>query len=153
MNDITLMYQNIEAVEFEEGLLAFVNSVLEYLGIDQWEFSLTLCDNPYIQELNSTYREKDTPTDVISFVMSDEPFPSGIAEEFYSAGDIIISLEYVEENSKYFKVTYEEELKRVLIHGILHLKGMDHETNEPEEEMLIEQERVLDILTDKGIFK
>lgn len=153
MNDITLMYQNIEAVEFEEGLLAFVNSVLEYLGIDQWEFSLTLCDNPYIQELNSTYREKDTPTDVISFVMSDEPFPSGIAEDFYSAGDIIISLEYVEENSKYFKVTYEEELKRVLIHGILHLKGMDHETNEPEEEMLIEQERVLDILTDKGIFK
>lgn len=153
MNDITLMYQNIDTVDFEGNLLTFVDHILKELGIDQWEFSLTLCDNIYIQEINKTYREKDAPTDVISFVMSDEPFPTGVAEEFYSAGDIIISLDYVKENSSYFNVPYEEELQRVLIHGILHLKGMDHETNNPDEEMLIEQERVLDILKVKGIFK
>jgi len=85
--------------------------------------------------------------------MSDEPFPVTQEEgEPYSAGDIIISLETVEENSKYFKVSYEEELKRVLIHGILHLMGLDHETNSEDEEMLIKQEKILKDLIGRGLF-
>lgn len=85
--------------------------------------------------------------------MSDEPFPMepGV-EELYSAGDIIISLDTVKENSSYFKVAYEEELKRVLIHGILHLKGLDHETNNEDEDMLILQEKIVVALSDRGIF-
>ncbi|MGL1894227.1 MAG: rRNA maturation RNase YbeY [Spirochaetaceae bacterium] len=152
MNDVTLMYQNLKPDTWENSFKVFLDKVLELLDIDNWEFSVTLCDNKYIHIINRDYREKDKPTDVITFVMSDEPFPVVDEEELYSAGDIIISLETVKENSNYFKVTFEEELKRVLIHGILHLKGLDHKTNNPEEEMLIVQEQILKKLFKQGIF-
>lgn len=153
MNEITLIYQGVEPVPFEEGILNFTKEVFKKLDIDNWEISLTISDNSYIREINRDYREKDKPTDVITFVMADEPFPTFEEEtELYSAGDMIISLEYIEENSKYFKVSFEEELKRVIIHGILHLKGMDHKTNEPTEDMLIYQEKVLQEMGTIGIF-
>ena len=155
MNDIALMYQNISEIKWEDNLFDFLNSVLDYLKIDNWEFSLTLSDNDYIQKMNKDYRKQDKPTDVITFVMSDEPFPvieEVEDDEFYSAGDIIISLDTVKENAEYFKVEYEEELQRVLIHGILHLKGYDHKTNEPDEEMLVLQEKVLQKLKEQRIF-
>lgn len=153
MNDVTLIYQGIESVDFENKLLSFVDMVFSDLKINNWEISLTICDNNYIQNINKEYRNKDKPTDVITFVMSDEPFPVSMNDdEPYSAGDMIISLETIKENSEYFKVSYEEELKRVIIHGILHLKGMDHETNDPTEEMLIIQERMLKDMNKVGIF-
>ncbi len=153
MNDITLMYQNLEDQKWEDNFLSFTDLVLEHLSIDNWEFSITLCDNKYIHEINREYRKKDKPTDVITFVMSDEPFPIESGEdELFSAGDIIISLETVKENSNFFKVEYEEELKRVLIHGILHLKGLDHETNESHEEMLVLQEKIVLSLSERRIF-
>jgi probable rRNA maturation factor len=61
----------------------------------------------------------------------------------YFPGDIVISLETLEENAAYFKVEPDEELRRLLVHGILHLDGMDHETNEKGESMLQLQEKVL----------
>lgn len=154
MNEIAIMYQNIEQKSWETQMLTFVNKVLEALEIINWEFSITLCDDIYIHKINKEYRKKDKATDVITFVMSDEPFPVGDLEEdeLYSAGDIIISLDSVKENSKYFKVDEEEELKRVLIHGILHLDGMDHKSNNEEEEMLQLQEKVLRMFIDTGIF-
>lgn len=153
MNEITLMYQNIEEKSWENNFLTFVDSVLKELTIDKWEFSITLCDDSYIHTINREYRDKDKPTDVITFVMSDEPFPMEVfEEELYSAGDIIISLDTVKENSTYFKVEEEEELKRVIIHGILHLKGLDHTTNNADEEMLILQEKILSALPKKGIY-
>lgn len=153
MNDITLMYQNLEEQKWESQFLDFVNLVLEHLRIDNWEFSITLCDDKYIHEINRDYRKKDKPTDVITFVMCDEPFPCENPEDqLYSAGDIIISMETVKENSDYFKVNYEEELKRVLIHGVLHLQGLDHKTNEMDEEMLILQEKILKTLSERRIF-
>lgn len=153
MNEVTLMYQNMEPKQWEDKFQDFVYSVLKDLEIDNWEFSLTLCDNNYIQDINRDFRNKDKPTDVITFVMSDEPFPMEDSEsELYSAGDIIISLDTVKENSTYFNVDEEEELKRVVIHGILHLKGMDHKTNDVDEEMLMLQEKILLRLPQKGIY-
>lgn len=153
MNDISLIYKNIEEREWENNFLKFIETVLKELAIDNWEFSVTLCDDAYISIINKDYREKDGPTDVITFVMSDDPFPvNGNDVEPYSAGDIIISLDSVYENAKYFVVNKEEELKRVIIHGILHLKGYDHATNEKDEEMLIFQEEILKRIIDQGIY-
>lgn len=153
MNEISLLYQNIDEKVWQDKYLLFIKSVLDELSIDNWEFSVTLCDDRYIQEINRDYRKKDKPTDVITFAMVDEPFPD-ISEEcdFYSAGDIIISLDTVEENAKFFNVNSDEEFKRVTIHGILHLKGYDHETNDDTEEMLILQEEVLKRLNKEDIF-
>ncbi len=153
MNDIALMYQNIDKKEWESKYWDFIEELLKELNIDNWEFSITLCDNTYIHELNREYRNQDKPTDVITFVMSDEPFPvTDDDEQLYSAGDIIISLDTVLENSEYFKVDYQQELKRVTIHGILHLMGLDHETNNEDEEMLVKQEKILDKFSNKDIF-
>ncbi|MBN2618284.1 MAG: rRNA maturation RNase YbeY [Spirochaetales bacterium] len=153
MNEITLMYQNIAEVEWEDNFLDFIDSILDELKLNNWEMSVTLCNNDYIHSINKEYRHIDKPTDVISFVMSDEPMPLEQDEDdLYSAGDIVISLEYVKENSEYFKVSEVEELKRVTIHGILHLMGMDHKTNNDDELMLIEQERILELFKDEEIY-
>ncbi|GMO40865.1 MAG: rRNA maturation RNase YbeY [Termitinemataceae bacterium] len=123
----------------------FLQRVLKKLSIDNWNVSVVFCSNSFIQNLNKTYRGKDEPTDVLSFAQQDingewEPCAeSGNAE----AGDIVISLEYLSANAAAFGVSETEELQRLLIHGLLHLKGMDHSTNEAGEEMLLLGERLL----------
>ncbi len=120
----------------------FIKEIVEKEGLEDKGFSLTLCDDPYIKELNSLYRQEDRPTDVLSFCQGEgEEFPKG--GENSSIGDIILSLESIERNSNTFGVTFEEELKRTTIHGILHLKGMTHQTREPGDEMLRYQEELL----------
>jgi probable rRNA maturation factor len=61
----------------------------------------------------------------------------------YLPGDLVISLETLKENARYFRVTEDEELRRLVIHGVLHLDGMDHEDNEPFRPMLRFQEELL----------
>ena len=122
----------------------FVLNVLDYIGKDKWELSILFCNDSFMQELNKAYRDKDEPTDVLTFaqVDSDVPFPAKNGR--YYAGDIAVSLETLSKNSKEFNVSPNEELKRLLIHGLLHLDGMDHENNEPDQEMLVYQEKILD---------
>jgi rRNA maturation RNase YbeY len=60
-----------------------------------------------------------------------------------AGGDIVISLETLKTNAAYFHVDEDEELRRLIIHGILHLAGFDHPTNNPEEPMLVLQEKIL----------
>jgi probable rRNA maturation factor len=131
----------------------FVRSVLQYLDISGWEVSIFYCTDNYIQELNKLYRNRDEPTDVLSFG-GGEFFPRQSAKII--AGDIAISTDSLKKNCLEFGVSPNEELKRLLVHGILHLKGYDHEKNLPdsnredeeiklEEEMLVLQERILQI--------
>jgi probable rRNA maturation factor len=124
----------------------FVKSVLRKLKLKNWELSVLFCGNKYIKTLNAQYRNKDEATDVLSFPLG-ETGPSGQ----YLAGDIVVSLDALEENSRYFNVTKDEELRRLLVHGILHLAGGDHATNKGEEPMLREQEALLAALTEKVI--
>lgn len=77
------------------------------------------CDNKYLYELNVHYRHHNTITDIITFDYSEH--------EFLSA-DIFISIERVIENSLKYQTEFEEELRRVMIHGILHLSGFSDKT-------------------------
>jgi len=99
-----------------------------------------LCGRETIKELNCRYRGIDQPTDVLSFELGVESPENGGR---YLPGDIIISLDNLRENSIYFRIPEDEELRRLLVHGILHLKGMDHKTNEQNEPMLVLQEEIL----------
>lgn len=114
------------------------------MGKENWDFSILFCGDDFIRELNKKYREKDEATDVLSFVQQDAKidFPQGRSEVFF-AGDIVISLDTLKKNAEYFNVSINEELKRLLVHGILHLDGMDHEGSDPAQEMLIFQEKIL----------
>ena len=116
----------------------FIKSVLETLDLQNWELSVLFCDNLYIKSLNAQYRNKDEPTDILSFTLG-ETEPGGR----FLAGDIVISLDALEENTRFFKVSAEEELRRLLVHGILHLAGHEHATNSPDEPMLQLQENIL----------
>jgi probable rRNA maturation factor len=105
---------------------------------DQYLYVVTIifCTDNEIRDLNKTYRNKDNPTDVLTFsyweeqgVPEDVMFPS-IADKTTDElplGDIIISLETAFKQSKKYDTTYGEEIVRLLIHGLHHLYGYDHE--------------------------
>lgn len=130
----------------------FVEKVLAYLEIDQWELSVLFCDDPFIRNLNNEYRKIDAPTDVLSFEQGDEYIDEDDVT-WFNAGDIVISLDSLQANSQYFNETPNVELKRLLIHGILHLDGQDHENNDSDQEMLQLQERILLFFINDIVFK
>ena len=120
----------------------FISEVLNELNLKNWDISLLFCDDAFIQNLNKQYRDIDSPTDVLSFEQGDEYFDDA-GETRFMAGDIVISLDSLRFNAEEFNVDINEELKRLIVHGILHLNGMDHSDNSPEQEMLKFQEELL----------
>jgi len=85
------------------------------------EIELIITDNSEIQEINREYRSIDKPTDVLSFPYEDMPMSP--------LGSIVISENFVQEKAKELKHTQENELTLLFIHGLLHLLGFDHETD------------------------
>jgi len=152
LNNYDFLCENINEPPWLDNTGFFLDKLLERLEINNWEFSITFSDDKFIQELNSEYRGKDSATDVLTFAQDDEPLPFLNEESVHNAGDIIISLHTLGENAEYFGVEEEEELKRLLIHGILHLQGMDHSDNSPEQEMLKYQEEIMEELKEVKIF-
>ena len=120
----------------------FISEVLNELNLKNWDISLLFCNDAFIQNLNKQYRDIDSPTDVLSFEQGDEYFDDA-GETRFMAGDIVISLDSLRFNAEEFNVEINEELKRLIVHGILHLNGMDHSDNSPEQEMLKFQEELL----------
>ena len=106
-------------------------------------FPVTFVSDEEIEELNREYREKDEPTDILTFALSDgDEFPNPEGEK--ELGDVFISLESMRRNAREFEVPDDEELERLLLHGLLHLSGMDHKSNDfSSEEMLLLQEKIL----------
>lgn len=131
----------------ENKIRSYVEKVLEKLKFDGEEISILFCDDKEIQELNKNYRDIDSPTDILSFENGSEyEDDEGTWKE---TGDIAISFETLPKNAEYFGVSENEELKRLLIHGVLHLNGYDHGEEHiekgvaPECEMLVLQEKTL----------
>lgn len=145
MNIVEIDYLNIEEPDWTERIAPYCLKVLDFLKMDGQEISLVFTDDLTISGYNRDYRNKDEATDVLSFCQDEgEEFPGGIdVADYHHLGDIVVSLETVENQSQKFEVTFDEELRRVLVHGILHLLGRTHATRNPGEPMLIEQERIL----------
>ena len=120
----------------------FLEAVLNKLQLSGWELSVLFCKDDFIQELNKNYRQLDMPTDVLSF-NSGSIYQDEDELEWFSAGDIVISVDTLTKNAVEFDVSQDQELKRLLIHGVLHLSGMDHSDNSPEQPMLQLQEILL----------
>jgi probable rRNA maturation factor len=144
MNKVFFSSEEIPLPPWTGAAGSFIKSVLKKQNLKNWELSVLFCNSRYIKKLNAQYRNKDEATDVLSFPLG-ETGPDGQ----YLAGDIVISLDALRENSRYFNVAEDEELRRLLIHGILHLSGADHDTNNGKEPMLETQESLLACLTEK----
>ncbi|MGI9256971.1 MAG: rRNA maturation RNase YbeY [Salinispira sp.] len=147
---VELFCMNVMPPAWLENVIPFVVKVLEYRKYRRWTLSVVFCDDTYIQNLNMRYRHQNYPTDVLSF--SQISTPAELPADHFDAGDLIISLEMLSENARYFHVDEEEELKRLLIHGILHLGGWDHADNNPEQIMLKMQEEILRTLLEEKIY-
>lgn len=107
-------------------------AVLATLGCTHCELSIVLSDDTFIQTLNIEYRQKDQPTDVLSFPMNEGALhsPTGLL-----LGDIVISLETASRQAEELGGTLLDEVTSLLIHGILHLMGYTHENDANEKQM------------------
>jgi probable rRNA maturation factor len=149
MNEVEVSVEGIGTPDWLERARSFALAVLDELGKDGWDLSLLLCDDAFIRGLNRQYRDKDEPTDVLSFEQG-ESYRDPSGAERYLAGDIVISLDSLKRNADENGVPREEELRRLIVHGVLHLSGMDHEDNDPSRPMLVFQEELLGRLAGRG---
>ncbi len=106
-----------------------------YLKLYHVNLTVIITDNAFIRDINKRYRGKDSPTDVISFAYREEPFPE-IDTGDEELGDIYISIEKAAEQSADYGNDIQGEITRLLVHGILHLAGYDHEKGEDEAEKM-----------------
>lgn len=106
--------------------------VLETFGLPEGELSVVLCDDAFIHPLNRDWRGKDRPTDVLSFSQreGEESDPDDPL-----LGDVIISLETAARQAEEHGHSLAVEVRVLMIHGLLHLLGYDHEDDVEAEEM------------------
>jgi len=149
MNKIVVNAKEIPLPSWSGLMCEYAQKVLNEIKHDNWELSILLCDDKTITGLNTQYRNKNEPTDILSFSLG-ETIKNG-DKTTYLPGDIVISLDTLRENARYFQTPEDEELRRLLIHGILHLDGMDHETISNNEPMLELQEKILNRLKNEHI--
>lgn len=121
----------------------YLNLVTQALEVED-NFSFNIVSEEDIKNLNKEYRDKDESTDVLTFRLEDDDsFPVFEGEE-KELGDIFLCIEKAQENANTFAVSLKEELLRLSIHGVLHLLGFDHATNDfATEPMLVKQEALL----------
>lgn len=141
MNRVAIDARGTPLPSWSGAVRGYVRKVLKRLNRDGWDLSVLFCDNAYIRSLNARFRGADEATDVLSFVLGEKTEEGGRPR--FLPGDLVISLETLSENARYFEVSQDEELRRLLIHGILHLDGLDHDTNDPAQPMLRLQEKIL----------
>ncbi len=111
---ISYNYETEFLISNEEDYTSWIENVIESEGKDLGELSYIFCDDEYLLEINQQYLDHDTLTDIISF---------DYTEGNVVSGDIFISVERVQDNANDFNVSFEDELKRVIIHGVLHYCG------------------------------
>ena len=132
---------------YEQDFTAIIEQALKTLGIeDDVEVSCVLVDDERIQEINREYRHIDRSTDVISFAMEDN-------DQFYvegmprTLGDIFISVDHAKKQAEEYGHSLRREMCFLFTHGILHLLGYDHMTDEQEKEMFGLQDQILGALS------
>jgi probable rRNA maturation factor len=113
--------KSVEGVK-ENSLLRFTGQAREAVGL-KGDVSLLLTSNREMRQLNRSFRGKDKPTDVISF-----PAVEAVSRQF--AGDLAISVDIAVANAKNFGHSTEAEICILILHGLLHLAGYDHETDD-----------------------
>lgn len=128
---------------YEQDFTAIIEQALKTLGIeDDVEVSCVLVDDERIHEINREYRHIDRSTDVISFAMEDN-------DQFYvegmprTLGDIFISVDHAKKQAEEYGHSLRREMCFLFTHGILHLLGYDHMTDEQEKEMFGLQDKIL----------
>jgi len=112
-----------------------IEQVVSEKGYQLGSVNIIFCSDRFLRRFNVKFLRHNYYTDVIAFNLSDQ------AKEI--TGDIFISLERVRENARKYRVTVAREIARVIIHGILHLTGMDDSTTELKRAMKCEEDKFI----------
>ena len=131
---ITVNYETDFSIKNETQLVNWIEKVVLDKGFELGEVNYIFCDDEYLLKLNVEFLQHDTLTDIISFDNSLGKLING---------DIFISVERVKENAKEYSVTFEEELHRVMIHGILHYMGLKDKSADEKMVMRKEENKAL----------
>ena len=117
--------------------------VMHFFDCDDAELSILLCDDAKMWELNLAYRQKDRPTDVLAFAQREgTPVPG----QDHVLGDVVISVETAARQAEERGHSTTQELKLLVVHGICHLLGYDHELDADAELMEAKERQILAIL-------
>jgi rRNA maturation RNase YbeY len=138
------------ARRYISAVRADARALLKLLSVDNYELSVVLTGDSPIRELNRAFRGKDRPTDVLSFPQLDN---CGAARTEHAAahyenmpaplGDVVISVDTVLRQAERLGITPESRLRTLLIHGVLHLLGYDHEKSRADARRMFAREREL----------
>lgn len=142
-----------ETESLKETEVQFVEKILQHAAreekIEDAELSVSFVTNDTIREINREYRDKDQPTDVISFAMEEQGEGEVVIQDSGEPrvlGDIIISLDRTREQAADYGHSFERELGFLAVHGFLHLVGYDHMNEDDEENMFAKQDVILSSL-------
>ena len=154
-----IVYENIqEKEEFNKIILKVLDTCFEKesLDVESWYINIILTTPENIQKINNDFRGIDKQTDVLSFPMFEKEdldviIKNNIQDEINNnleniLGDIVISIERVEEQAKEYNHSFERELSYMVVHGFYHLMGYDHIEEQDKKVMREKEELVLKIL-------
>lgn len=125
----------------DASLVAAANATLRRLGVGHGHVAIELVGERRIRDLNRVHRGKDAPTDVLSFPVDGEAVAGGIVpesgDEPFELGDVVVC------------PAHTEDMTEAVVHGVLHLCGLDHETDSGE--MLALQDEIVKSLRTEGV--
>jgi len=134
---IEFNYETDFKLENEGSIQHWISACIENYGFNEGELNYIFCDDEYLLKLNVEFLDHDTLTDIISFDYTMGKLISG---------DIFISVERVRENAKIFNQSIENELNRVIIHGVLHYMGFKDKNQADKDAMTAEEDKCLALL-------
>ena len=124
------------SLESTEPIKEWISNCIQTEQKKKGSLNFIFCNDKYLHAINLEYLNHDTYTDIITF---------NYVENDVISGDIFISIERVKENSQKLSTPFEKELKRVLIHGILHLIGYNDKTPEETQEIRAKEDFYLNL--------
>jgi len=139
LSNIIFFSENITfSLSNEKRIIDWIRNTVLQEGKTIGEINYVFCADDYLHNINLTYLNHDTFTDIITF---------DYTEESKISSDIFISIDRVKENAETFKTTFENELHRVIIHGILHLLGYKDKTDDEVKAMRVKEDFYLSLLS------
>lgn len=142
---------NVRTIKInEKKLIADAQKILDHLKYSNFDLGILLTTNKTIHRYNKEFRHKDKPTDILSFAYHSE-LKAGQrikakSDEDKNLGDLIISLEYVKKDAQRYEQTFERRMEILLVHGVCHLLGHDHEKDEEYVVMDAQEQKLLKLL-------
>ena len=147
---VALKCEARRARRYIRGVRADARALLKLLSLQSYELSLVLTGDSAIRELNRVFRNQDRSTDVLSFPQLEDLIAERIKKPARHAkaipatlGDVVVSIETAARQAENQGITCESRLRALLIHGLLHLLGYDHETSHAEARRMFSKEREL----------